>query len=163
MTFETVAPQSRRFGAFGKQYTAQEWSRMLDMPLNLFLYYVEDKELTVEELYQLRGIKYREPKKGAKMYETRERIEFILRASGYTDLESLGVKAVTGSPIHTITLDGAQVGRYYYKQGRLVLSNGEGVFLNKMGAHEVKVQRVGNLWEWHPETRKRLIEIALGR
>lgn len=149
---EKLAARVKQYEGFGRSHRGEQWAKMLDLSMDSFMYYVEEKGLRIEDLYDLKSIVYKEPKKGAKMEETRSRVEYILEISGYTDYE-LEVFATPGQPVHQIMIEGEPVGRYFYKEGRLVLTNKEGMTLTKLEAHEVKLVQGQNGWEWHPETR----------
>lgn len=148
--------------AFGHNHTTEEWAKMLKLPDDDFRYYTADKGLTIEELYALRGFTYKEPKKGARMVEAWERLRPIFDRSGY-DPDKLTVEYKLGAPVHVIKFDGSTVGRYFYKEARLVLAGGEGIFLDRLEPEKVKVQNRGGVWVWHPVTRDALIDSIMSR
>lgn len=50
----------RTFPGFGEEHTNAEWARLLELPRNTLWRYLQ-RGLTIEEVAELRGIKY-EPK-----------------------------------------------------------------------------------------------------
>lgn len=149
--------------AFGKVYMAEQWAKMLNMSFNLFTYLHKDCRKTVEEIYQLQGIEFSAPKRGARMQDTLRQMSVVMIQSGYKDLTQLDAERIPGSPSHRITMNGEIVGRYFYNDGRLVMENGEGVRITDMGEGEPRVQRVGGVWRLHPDTKLAIINNAARR
>jgi cupin superfamily acireductone dioxygenase involved in methionine salvage len=141
-----------QYEGFGRYHTADEWAQMLDMSVELFQYCTEDKDLTVEELYQIKGIEYKELKRGRYIEKARALFEFIFMQSGFLNIDELELQSKPGSPAYNVMYEGELVGKYYYKEARFVLA-GEGFMLNKLDPETVKIQRDGDVWQWHPDTR----------
>ena len=154
---EMLKAKNEPIQAFGNVYTAEQWAHMLNISFNMFNYLRKDCGKTVEELYQLQGLVFSAPKRGAKMQDTLRRMAVILRQSGHENLAGLDVESIPGSPSHRVILDGVRVGRYFYNDGRLVMESGEGVRITDMGEGEPKIQIVGGVWGLHPDTKLAII------
>ena len=150
---KAIIAMVKEYEGFGQVYSGKEWAEMLDMDLEQFAYYTNEKGLTVKDLYAIKGITYREPKRGRRMAETRKRIEYILLRSGYLP-DSLDLTAVNGQPAHRIFVDNELIGRYFYKDDRLVLNNGEGYYLGALEGCEVLLVHGRDGWDWHPEAKQ---------
>lgn len=148
--------------AFGEKRTGQDWAKKIGIPFGEFFYYVAADNLTVEEIYTKLGIVYRKTKRGPAgkhLPITRDTIEWLLMFSGYVEeLGGLEIKVQQGRPVHRIFLDGHKFGDFYYKENRLVLTSGEGLYLSDFDPEDVEVVRRGGIWHWHASTRRRLFE-----
>lgn len=153
--------RNMEFEGFGKVHTGEEWAFMLDLPLDRFAYYTGEKGLTVADLYTIKGIPYSDLKnrRGYQIEKTRRRIESILAQSGYSTAR-VDILTAPGQAAHRIVVNGEQIGKYFYREDRLVLSNKEGFFLGKIADHEIKIMYGANGWEWHPKTK--LIGFKIG-
>ena len=157
-----LAARYKEYEGFGRVHNGETWAKMLNLSMNLFLYYTEEKGLTIEELYELRGIVYKESRKGTRMEETRETMERLLKQSGYPDI-GVEVFRIPGQLAHKVTWNGEVIGKYFYKEGRLVLTNGEGIHLLNLLEYETMLVRTKGGWVWHPETKQALLDQIIGR
>lgn len=155
---------------FGTERTAAEWAGLLDMRLSLFLYCTKTEGMTVERLYEFRGLKYKPPKKrkpreSEAMLRTKERMRILLTMSGYSDdktLDSIEVRRVGNNGTHAISCMGELLGLYAYRSGRLKLSGGQGLPLFELEWEDARIrQNKDGLWEPHPDTSALLIRRAL--
>lgn len=147
---------------YGVELFATEWANLLGMQTTDFLYYVDNKGLTIEELFDLRGPKYkpprpRKPRESKQMTATRDRINYLLKVSQIAEgIEVL--KAEAGTTLHILKYQGEPFGEYNYKTGALRLSGGEWIPLQKLRREDAKVERgEDGLWYAHRDTRVILI------
>lgn len=152
---------------FGVAQTVKYWREDLGIGLELFNYLTRVEGLTIESIYETLKRTYQspeenKPKGGARMRESLGRLKPIFSGSGY-DPELLTVEYRPGAPVHTVKFNGCTVGRYYYKECRLVMLTGEGVFLDRLEPEKIKVQNYHGGWVWHPDTRAALIDSLINR
>ena len=150
---EMVIAMVLNYEGFGRTHRGDVWAELLGIAQDRFAYYMCEKGLTIEELYEIKGVTYREPKRGRRMAETRERIEHILLRSGYVPYR-LDLTSVPGQPAHRVFVEDQLLGRYFYKEDRLVLNNGEGYYLGALEDCETPLVHDRNGWSWHPEAKR---------
>lgn len=155
---------------YGTELPSSEWAEMLKMPAHEVMWYVEQKGLTIEDLFKLRGIKPKEPKKrkpreSAQMVVTKERFGLLLEVSGYigeNETEGILVQRVGTNTSHLVSYQGSIIGVYNYKTGGLRLSGGESFPLRKLDWEEAKiVQGANGQWHLHPDTKALIIKEAI--
>ena len=55
---ETMKTRNRKYDGFGEQHSGAKWARLLNLPRNSLWRYLK-KGLTIEEIAQVRNIKYK--------------------------------------------------------------------------------------------------------
>lgn len=155
---------------YGVELSTSEWAERLGLNASDVSYYVDQKGLTIEELFTLRGSKYkpprpRKPREGKKMLETKERIGILLEVSGFidrNDTEGIDVRWVSPGTWHSVHFNGQPLGAYNYKTGVLRLSGGQSIPLWELDWEEAKVvQDEEGLFHPHPNTHIVLVNKAL--
>lgn len=152
----------KKYKGFEEELTAAEWAKKLNMDADLFLYSVETCRLNVEELYRIRGAKYEAPKtkgpgKEKHMNDARRWAELILAPSGCMAVddidnpETLELVVVPGSPSYVVRLHGETVGRFFYKERRMVIAD-EGVPLDKIDLDDLAAVKTPDGWRWSDRT-----------
>lgn len=155
--------------AYDVELTTREWADRLGLEPQELMHYIH-KGLTVEELFTLRGPKYkppkpRKPRESKQMVATKERMAILLEMSGIADrndTEGLEVERLGTGTNHAVHYKGELVGVYNYKTGRLRLSDGQGIPLGDMEWEDAKIVRNDDgKWSPHSDTHRILLNRAV--
>lgn len=150
--------ETKLYEGFGKKFPAAEWAKRLNLSVSAFYFYANVKGLTVEELFALRGISYYDTKaRGRHMQATHDLMVDILCRSGFFDTAPLRVASMPSRAYHIIWYKDERLGEYFYHENRLVLSNGEGLLLDRLDPETVRIIRRDALWAPHPDLKKALL------
>ena len=161
---------------FGYTYTVSEWANLLDLSMDVFKYYTEEKGLTVEDLYEIRGFnfvpkkpKQRKPRQGARMEETKLRMYLLLLDSGYLldeGQDQITVKPLDNNGNHFVAVGRRAFGTYNYREGTLKMKTGNGIplrELDKEGLTATVIQTRDGGWDIHPDTQRMIVSRALAK
>lgn len=163
----------KTYTGFGYALPAKKWADLLGMGSAEFKYYIEEKDLSVEDMYKLRGINFEPPRGrkdrwGEKMKDTRDEMFLLLVRSGCVypkeTRETVTVKPLDKKGNHQVKFKDSIVGTFNYRTGVLTLSNREGLHLRKLEEEEAEPmirQNEAGLWEVHPHTRGANVGITL--
>lgn len=163
----------KTYTGFGYALPAKKWAELLGMRLSELSYYAEEKDLSVEDMYKLRGIIFNPPRGrkdrwGGKMKDTQDEIFLLLLRSGYVlpkeTKHTITVKPLDKKGNHQVKFKDSIVGAFNYRTGVLTLSNREGLHLRRLEEEEAEPmvrQNDAGLWEVHPLTRGANVGVTL--